>query len=284
MIELEMEQAEFIDMIKKMAIPVKSGEEPFFFSKIALTSISDDEIEWIGKFQYGIAWVRVKCTLHTDISEPVQIPIDVSDFLKCLKSFRSKDMISFTHSPDQDDILTTERKKGKRIGRIVYTLRKTTVPTVRGILEELPFRFEKGTDIILYKNGLIEPNIYGSCDVQLFKDLINHVSVNKKLEKREKKKWVMSGLYNIYVDGENHQIKTVAGNEHCKSSIVDDKTDANVFGCGELHYSSGFAEVINLLSGEIKFYAVDNGPLWIMQDTNRMKIRYLIAPAPVYTF
>ena len=37
MIKLEMEQAEFIDMIKKMAIPIKSRKEPFLFPTIALT-------------------------------------------------------------------------------------------------------------------------------------------------------------------------------------------------------------------------------------------------------
>ena len=94
----------------------------------------------------------------------------------------------------------------------------------------------------------------------------------------------MLSSYNIYVDGNRHQIKVVAGNEHSKNSIVDLLQNANVKGSGELHYTSGFAEVVNLLSGEIDFYAVDNGPLWIMQDTNQMKLRYLIAPTPIYRY
>ena len=73
MIKLEMNQAEFNDMINKMALPIKSRKEPFLFPTIALTIRPDNEIEWIGRLQYVTVWVRVKYTTPTNISEPAQI-------------------------------------------------------------------------------------------------------------------------------------------------------------------------------------------------------------------
>lgn len=97
----------------------------------------------------------------------------------------------------------------------------------------------------------------------------------------------MYGLYNIYIDGKNHQIKIVVDNEHCKDAAdvaLDCLVNDSLTGSGELHHKDGFAEVMNVLSGEIKFYAIDKGPLWIIQDTCRVEVRYLIAPALVYAF
>jgi hypothetical protein len=284
MIKIEMRKGEFIDMIKKMAIPIRSSIDPFLFPTIVLTVRPEGEIEWIGKFKYVTAWVRVAQTIIADISEPVQIPIYTSQFLRGLEMLKSKkNLTTFTHYLDQDDTLTIEIRKRKEIEQIEYTLRKTTNPKVQGILEEIPFRLEKDTDIILFKNGTVRPNISGSCDVQQFKDSFKLVKLIQKERKKEKKTEIFS-QYNIYVDENLHQIKIVAGNEHSRNSKVHTLKDANVNGSGELHYTSGFAEVVNVLSGEIKFYAVDNGPLWIMQDTNRMKLRYLIAPTPIHTY
>lgn len=294
MVTLEMKQADFVDMIEKMSIPTKSRKNKFFFPGIVLTIHPDNEIEWIGRSNDVLVWVRWKCATLIDTSESVQIPIDVPHFLKYLKTFRSQEIISFTHYPFQDDILTTKRQKGKMVVDKECILRKNTDLTVRGILEEFPFRLEKDTEIILFKNGLLRPTISGSCDVSLFKNSIPPVKMlqkewkkenkeNSKKRNKEKKVNKLS-LYNIYVDENLRQIKVVEGNEHINNSIVDCLTNANVRGRGELHYTAGFAEVVGLLSGEIKFYAVDYGPLFIMQDTNQMKLRYLIAPTPRYGY
>lgn len=290
MIKIEMNKDKFIEMIKIMAIPTSSPKEPFLFPKIVLTLRPEGEIEWMGRLKYVTVWVRVEQKIITDISEPVQILIDASQFHKALNTFKRKtEIITFTHNPDHDDTLTAEIRKKKRneqIGHveyIEYTLRKANDPIVQGVLEELPFRLEKGTDIILFKNGSLRPNISGSCDISLFKNSIKPAELIDKWRKEKKKKQVFS-KYNIFVDSKLHQIKIVEGNEHGKYSITDLLNNANVNGSGELHYTSGFAEVVSVLSGEIKFYAVDNGPLYIMQDINGMKARFLIAPTPVYTY
>jgi hypothetical protein len=274
-----------------MAIPTRSREEPYFFPTIALTIRSDNEIEWIGRFRDVIVWVRVNCEVHRDVSESAQIPIDAQTFLRDLKIFEKstviKNKIQFTHDPDQGlDFLTHTYSRSKSSREPAANLSE-----VRGMLESFPFRLDKeGSEIILFQNGLIKPNISGSCDVELFQDLVTNARKLKKLELEsitdrslKKKKKSMPLMYNIYFDDDSH-IKTVAGHENLKYSIADRILSSNIHGRGELHYSSGFAEVVNVLSGQIKFYAIDNGPLWIMQDTDRMKLRYLIAPTPVYTF
>lgn len=291
MIKLEMKKAEFIDMIKKMSIPVKSREEPFIFPTITLVIRPEDEIECIGRYQYVTMWIRVKYTIPTGISEPTKITIDVSQLLEGLQMMKSnKNMVTFTHYPDQDkdDSLTTKMRDGTNRECII---RKQITPEARGMLEELPFRLEKGTDIILFKNGLLKPNISGSCDVQQFKELVKNAALRKKYEKSSmksgkliKQKRNAPALYKIYIDGENHQIRTVTGKEYDKDSAEDCAKNNSIVGNGGLYYTSGFAEVMNVLSGEIKFYAVDKGPLWIMQDTDKMKVRYLIAPSPAFIY
>ena len=294
MIKLEMKKAEFMDMIKKMSIPVKSREELFMFPTVTLTIRPDDEIECIGRYQYVTMWVRVKYTTPTEISGPTKITIDASQFLEGLQIMKSnKNMVTFTHYPDQDqnDTLTTEIKRKKERENIEYKFSKQIASEARGMLEELPFRLEKGTDIILFKNGLLKPNISGSCDVQQFKDLVKNAAVKKKSEKSLmktgkflKKKRNTPALYKIYIDGENHRIRTVTGKEYDKDSAEDCAKNDSIVGNGELYYTTGFAEVMNVLSGEIKFYAVDKGPLWITQDTDKMKVRYLIAPSPAFIY
>jgi hypothetical protein len=284
MIKLELNQTKFSDIINKMAIPIKSRKEPFLFPKIALTIHPDNEIEWIGRLQYVTVWVRVKYTTPSNISESAKILIDVPQFLMALKMLKSRgSIVTFMHYPDQDDVLTTEKQKRKEKRYVEYKLRKKSNSIVQGLLEELPFRLEKSTEIILFRNGLLRPNISGSCDVSFFKDSFKQVKLIQKERNKENKSDLLS-LYNIYVDGNSHQIKIVAGNEHSiNSKAVIYKNDI-INGSGELHYTYGFAEIVNVLSGEIKFYAVDNGPLWIMQDTDQMKLRYLIAPTPIYRY
>jgi hypothetical protein len=187
------------------------------------------------------------------------------------------------YDPDQGLTHLVNEKENDSRKLVMNAPAKTDM---KGLLERLPYKLEDDTEIILFLNGQLKPNISGSCDVKIFKDLVKNAIANKKIElsdikERSLKKKIKDEplKYNIYIDSNLNQIKTVAGSEHSKYKIVD-RLSANVNGSGELHYSSGIAEVINVLSGEIKFYAVENGPLWIMQDTNQMKLRYLIAPNP----
>jgi hypothetical protein len=213
----------------------------------------------------------------------MQIPIDSQKILSYSKDFKNKNLISFMYDPDQGLTHLVNEKENDSRKLVMNAPAKTDV---KGLLERLPYKLEDDTEIILFLNGQLKPNISGSCDVKIFKDLVKNAIANKKIElsdikERSLKKKIKDEplKYNIYIDSNLNQIKTVAGSEHSKYKIVD-RLSANVNGSGELHYSSGFAEVINVLSGEIKFYAVENGPLWIMQDTNQMKLRYLIAPTP----
>jgi hypothetical protein len=294
MITFDMHRNSFIDMITKMAIPIRDHKDGFLFPTIALT-IRPDEIEWIGQSQYVTSWVRVKCATSINTPEPVHIPIIVPAFLKELKSlkrkkikgehFKDKNIISFSCDPTDDQITLIDEEEGYSA---THTIPGTPKSNVTGMLKELPFRLERDTDIILFKNGVVRPEISGFYDVKLLQDLVKNVKSKKKEIAQSKDKVLieterrMPLTYTIYVDGNCHEIKTAADTRYATINV--NRSNDDVSGHGELHYLFGFDDVVNVLSGKIKFYAVDKGPLWIMQDTNQMKLRYLIAPATVYVY
>jgi len=288
MIKFDMKKSEIIEMVKKMSIKVKFREDSFIFPIIALIVRPDGEIEWIGRFQNVTACIRVKCTISTDTSEPAQIPINAHHILSELIPFRNKDIISFIHDPDQS-VYFLANKKDERSRTL--RINASTKYEASYLLERFPYRLEKESGMILFENGLAKPTVSGSCDVKIFQDLVKNAIQNKKnelcdIKEKSLKKKVNDKplMYNIYIDSEHHQIKTVAGTEHGKYSIVELSTNNNSNGSCELHYTSGFSEIVNILSGEIKFYAVDNGSLLLTQDTNRMRIRYFLDPTPEYAY
>lgn len=299
MIKFEMKQPEFIDTIKKMAIPVKSKKK-FIFPIIVLT-IRPNEIEWMGKSEHIITWVQAKCTTQ-DILNPIQVPIDVPKIVKWLNTFKNKDIISLTHDLNKGKNILTEEIIGTEDSRSVemyipdISIPDTSAPdklaSKSTLLDDFPFRLDKeDPDMILFNNGLIRPNISCTCDVNIFQDLVKSTVLNKKIESRNLHNKTLLNkikdrhlLYNIYIDSDKNQLKTIICNEHNVNYVRINGQSETISGCGELHYSSGFADVVNLLSGVIKFFAVDNGPLWITQNTDKMKIRYLIAPAPIHKY
>jgi hypothetical protein len=298
MIQFEMRKSFFVNMINKMAIPVNTRDSTFIFPIIALTIRPDSEIEWIGGSDHVFVWVRVKnITINPYVPKPldfVKIPINVVNFLSNLKLFESNDIIYFTHDPDQGfDYLVSIRGSERHSVRMPTT----ALSEVKDICDRLPFRYEENTEIIMFKNGLVIPDVSGSCNVKLFKDIVKATKILKNTQKmrfeekkHEIKKMTLRADYNINIDGSTHRIQVVAGDDHAipLDFIVKSVMRDDVKGHGKLHFASGFTNVIKVLSGDIKFYAVDNGPLWIMQDKDQgknrplIKVRYLIAPAEVY--
>jgi hypothetical protein len=73
-------------------------------------------------------------------------------------------------------------------------------------------------------------------------------------------------------------LRTIAGDSSL--TTVDDKVyAATVKGNCIVHYAYLFPEVMNVLTSEIELHAFEGGPLWIVQDRDNIRVRYLIPRA-----
>jgi len=142
-----------------------------------------------------------------------------------------------------------------------------------------PGNLEPETEIIVFRDNTMKPDISGSLDVKFLQKLFATIkTVCPKDNNR---------VYNFRVDGGSHLIEAYTNEEDLKTGNVVSKIyeEISIEGYGELHYSEFLENVIDVLSPDtFNFYAINCGPLWIMQETENMKVRYLIPPAANRTY
>ena len=274
-ITIQIMQSDFVDAIRKMALPTVAQKDSYFFATIAPKIYPDGRMEWIAKSTNVTAWVRVRYTMPTGVTEPIRIPMDVGQFLQTLELFSGSDLITFVHDPENGLNIFSNSEDGN--GRTIKMPTTVQSAVIKDMYDSFPVSLEEGTEVILLKSGQLRPNVSGTCNIKLFNDLISNTArISGKTKKED-----VSPVYHIFVDETLKQIKTVAGSERDRNSkvITDVMMHESVTGTGSLHYSLGFADICSVLSGEVTFHAVDKGPLWLMQDTDRVITRYLIPPA-----
>jgi|SRR5665647_2057769 len=267
MFELKISRTDLEDLVKKMSLP--AGKNEFVFATISPTVTPEGYLEWIGKTKNITAWVRAKGLEVYGINEPMVIAFNSKEVLNTLKLFNKKDIITITHDTDTgEDIFTADNNKRKR----TIKLPSITVDEAKERQDKYPGKLDEN-GIPVYK-GDRKPDLYSACDVSLFKELVAN---NKKVMGKN----VEPNFYHIIFDGANNMLRTIAGDIIANSNkTVDDEVHATVVkGTGTVHYAMGFPDVMNALDGEIELYALVGGPLWIVQDSDSRRIRYLIPPA-----
>jgi len=261
------------DLVKKMAIP--TGKDEYVFKTIAPTITPDGRLTWIGKNKFSTVWVRAKGLDVSGITEPIVIAFKSAEILKTLKLFKKKnDVIVLTHDTENSvDVFTTNNEKGKR------TVKLPSIVESEAKEKQDVFPGQIGEDgVIVYKGGL-KPNLYCKCDVSVFKELVKNTNKVKGKKKREEK----PNNYHIIFDEEHGMLRTFAEDKEEKSytKLDDEISITDVKGNGTVHFSYLFPDVMNALSGEIELWSIEKGPLYIMQNSENVKIRYLISPARV---
>lgn len=278
--ELQFTKSDLVDWITKMAVPIKGkrGKQTFHYPKI-FPMIKPSEyndkggmLEWIVKSEVT-TWVRVKYPHQiTGLTKPTRISINVEQMLNWLKMFSSYDTIRFIHDEDNGiDILKNDRWDNSTEIELPICY---DAPDPKIVFDGFPGALEPETEIILFKQGSLKPNISGSCDVSFIKEVVKIANDfnSKPME------WERQAAYNFLIDGELRQIKSVVVTAK-QDVIIRSIIRSDIEGSGELRYTSVLADVINTLSGTFKFYTVNRGPLWIMKDTEKTKMRYLVLPA-----
>jgi hypothetical protein len=278
-LELTFDAKEFIDILKKMAIPQGNQKKGFACSVIfpKLIPYWENEkyinsiFEWIALTESGSLniWVKVELKDYIEFKEPIRIPIDVKNILYVLADFKNSKNITFIHD-DAEGIQTIMDENTTIDMPIIgdefdeYT-----------IFDAYPGHLDEN-EVVIFSNGDLKPNIQGSCDIEFLK---NSVSCIKKYSSKNDNEII----YNFNVDEKNHLIESYTNKENIRKGNVFSKVceDDSIIGSGELHYINDLSNVVDVLSGRIKFYACDRGGLWIMQDTEKIKVRYLIPPAEV---
>ena len=273
-IELKFDKNQFTDMIKKMAVPKNNVNKGFHYPIIYPKFIpvyKDNEyinsmLEWIVQSEMT-TWVRVEYERYPNLTAPIRIPIYVENTLKVLKNFTDKDEIFFIYDSDEE------------IQTITDNITSIDMPISGGeqgsnVHDAYPGNIEPETEIIIFRDNTMKPDIVGSCDVKFLQKLFTTIkNVCTKDDNR---------VYNFIVDGDSHQIIAYTNKENIKTENVVTKvyTENSIEGHGELHYTDFLESVVNVLSpGVFKFYSTNCAPLWVMQDTENMKVRYLIPVA-----
>ena len=120
----------------------------------------------------------------------------------------------------------------------------------------------------------------------MFKELVKNTNKVKGKKKREE----IPSIYHIVFDEANGMLRTIAGDhaERAFKTVDDEVYVTDLKGNGTVHFAMGFPEIMNALTGEIELHALDDGPLpldkgplYIMKNSETVKIRYLIPPAKV---
>lgn len=275
--QLKFDRDELIDMIKKMAVPTNNSSKGFLYDVIYPKFIPvykdgkyvNSMLEWIAQSPDVTTWVRMEYERYPKYLSPIRIPIDVKNILKVLKNFTDANKIFFVHNFDSNIQTITDNitqihmpVNGEEPGKNVY--------------EGYPGFLEPETEIIIFKKNTIRPDISGSFNVKSLQKLFTIVkTVCSKKDDR---------VYNFEVDGDRHLIKVYTNQENIKTGNIVSRlySENSIEGHGELHYDDFLEDVVNVLSpSHFKFYTINCGPLWIMQDTENMKVRYLIPPAAI---
>jgi hypothetical protein len=290
--EFKFNKKDFINMIKIMAIPLEEGEGPFLHTMIypmfipANTEKNNKAIfEWISK-EDVTTWVRAPYEQHSEINEPVRIPINVEKTLKvlALKSFEDRDEVFFIHDEDKSIQIITDgvpntqktlecvREKSTRFDMLLSSEKPGN-----NVYKGFPYDLEPKTEVILFHGGKIKPNLSGSCDTKFLKALFDDI------KKIKSKKETESGIvYRFTIDEDSHSIKV--STEGIDGFFYRIYFADDVKGHGDLYFSNLFEDFMGVLSSDpFKFYTIEKGPLWVIQDTKKTKVRYLIPPAAFST-
>ena len=272
MFELKIPRNELEDLVIKMALPTgkyPNRKDEFVFEVIAPKITPEGYLEWIGKTKNITVWVRAKELKVSGIVDPINLTLKAKEVLNKLKIFNIKDIITITHDTDNgEDVFTADNNKRKR------TIRLPSVVESEAKEKQDKFPRQLGEEgIVVYKGGR-KPDLYSACDVSLFQELVANT-------KKVMGKNVEPNFYHIIFDEANNMVRTIAGDITDSSfTTVDDEVYAiSVKGNGTVHFAMGFPEVMNALDNEIELYALVDGPLWIVQDSDNRRIRYLIPPA-----
>jgi hypothetical protein len=281
-LELKFDKNKFIDMIKKMAVPQNNSNKRFLYPIIYPKFIPvynkdkkyiNSMLEWIAQSPDVTTWVRVEYERYPQLTDPIRIPIDVQNILTVLKNFTDKDEIFFIHDSELGIQTITDN---------ITCIDMPIIGVEPGINvhDGYPGNLEQETEIIVFKNNMIKPDILGSCDVKFLHKLF--ITVKNACPKNDENR-----VYNFAVDGDRHLIEAYTNKENIKiGNVVSKKyTENSIEGHGKLHYTEFLENVVDVLSPDLfKFYTINCGPLWIMQDTENMKVRYLIPPAAEGTY
>jgi hypothetical protein len=275
-IELNFNVKEFIDIIKKMAIPVRNSKKGFEcpvifpklipcwkngkFEKLIFQWIAIPESESIN------IWVTVELKDYVEFKEPIQIPIDVKNVLFVLDDFKNSGNITFTHNADAGFQTITDENT------TIYMPINGEEPD-ENVFDSYPGNIDEN-EVIIFSSGDLKPTIQGTCDIEFLKNATS--SINKYSSKKGN-----DIVYNFKVCGEQHVIACYSNKENIRKGNVFYRCyeDDSIVGSGELHYIYTVSSVVDILFGKIKFYARDCGVLLLMQDTEKIRVRYLIPPA-----
>lgn len=291
-VEFKFDKKDFVDMIKKMAVPLSDRRESFLYPTIYPMFIPENKekhnnamFEWIIKSEVT-TWVRVSYERNTGLTESFRIPINVANTLRALalKAFKERDEVFFIHDSDRgiqiitdgvrdvQNVIDSVRHKSTR-----YEMPITGEQPESNVYEGLPVEHDPDTEVIMFKGGTLKPDISGSCDTESLKELF----ADTKTVNSDKVK-AINNVYHFKINEDLRSIEAFTDKKDTKSDSVMYKTciASDIKGHGELHYSSLLEEVIGVLSSDpFKFYTIDCGPLWIMQNTDKTKVRYLVPPA-----
>lgn len=270
MFKLKIPRAELEDLVKKMSLP--TGRDKFVFETIAPEIRPDGYLEWIGKSKDITVWVQARKLDVSGITKPIRIPLVSLDVLKTLSRFNKKNIVTLTHYKNRgEDVFTTNDEKRKKTTR----LPSIDISGAKEMKETFPAQLADD-GVILYRGGR-RPDLHATCDVNFFKELV----ASTNLVMGSKKKDEMSNIYHIVFDEDNSLLRTIAGDDTDSTHIIvsDEIYTDSVSGNGTVHYSMGFYDVINVLTGEIDVYALAGGPLWIVQKGEKQRIRYIVLPA-----
>jgi hypothetical protein len=287
-VEFKFNKKNFIEMIKMMAIPSNGKNDSFISPMIYPMFIPANKekqnnamFEWIIKAEV-IIWVRASYELNIGLKDPFRIPINVEKTLKALslKAFKDRDEVFFIHDDDKGiQIITDGSRNTQNIAEGIrekstrFDMFLSSEEPVKNVFQGFPGKLEPETEVIQFYDGKTKPSISGSCDKDFLAELFD--DTKKIISEKEKRSGI---VYHFIIDEDSHSIKvSTEGIDGFFNKIyfVND-----VIGHGELHYKSLFEDVIGVLSSDpFKFYAIDKGPMWIMQDTAKTKVRYLI-PIP----
>jgi hypothetical protein len=269
MFELRIKKGDFEDLVKKMSLP--TGKDEFIFETIAPTVTPEGYLEWIGQTSIFVAWVRAKKLDVSGITGPIVIALKSKEIMKMFKFFKGKnEIITLIQDTEIGEyIFTADNDKRKR----TITLQAISIDEAKERRDKFPEQIDE-YGVIVSQTGL-KPNLHSICDSSVFHELVKNT--NKIMEKKKEKP---PYVYHIIFDGANNILRTIAGDiTDNPLKTVDDKVYAtSVKGNGIVHYAYLFPEVVNVLTSEIELHAFEGGPLWIVQDSDNIRIRYLIPP------
>lgn len=272
---------ELTDMSKKMALPLgftsknlnskKGFVSPVIFPQVTPiwegNNYIKSKIDWFTASGIN-TWIEFDYKYPLEITSPIRIPIDVENLIKVLGDFEDTDEITFSYD---------DENKIQMVANDQTTIHMPVIgeePDFSKIFDSYPGHLDQD-GMILFNEGTLRPDIFGTIDVEFFKRSIN--SIKKYSSQKEN-----DLIYFFQVHGDKHCIEAHSdfediglGNNIFSKIYYND----SIVGSGKLYYIYLLPAVINVLFGEIKFATVDQGPLWITQDLPSMKIRYLIPRA-----